>query len=103
MITSLLSKARKSREQNPSSIKGTHTFYYTAYLDYQRSFLSILPSLTYGLTYGIGSVIASRQNTPNISNSENTVDFGQIVPLFLLVLPIASALKTYNGKIHAPW
>lgn len=92
MIRSLLRKAQKL------SAKST---YFAVYLDYQRSFLFILPRLLYGLTYGIGSVITSRQNIPDISNSENMVDLGQIVPLFLLILPIASALETCNGEIHA--
>jgi hypothetical protein len=40
-------------------------------------------------------VITSRLNKPDIQGSENTVDFGQIVPLFLLGLPIMAAIEVY--------
>jgi hypothetical protein len=63
--------------------------------DYQESFLSEIPSLLLSASYGVTQVVVSRMNPPEISNSENTVDFGQIVPLFLLILPIMAAAEVY--------
>jgi hypothetical protein len=62
--------------------------------DYQESFLSEIPS-PLSASYGVTQVIVSKMNTPEISNSENTVDFGQIVPLFLLILPILAVAEVY--------
>lgn len=64
--------------------------------DYQDGFLSEIPDLLMSASYGITQVVQSRQSRPQISNSENVVDFGQIVPLLMLLLPIMTAIDTYN-------
>lgn len=64
--------------------------------DYQDSFLSELQALLMSASYGITQVVKSRQGRPPISNSENLVDFGQIVPLLMLLLPMMTAIHTYN-------
>lgn len=63
--------------------------------DYNESFLSGIPSLLMNMSYCITQVIMSRMEAPSIQGSENTVDFGQIVPLFLLALPCLAALEMY--------
>jgi hypothetical protein len=72
--------------------------------DYSESFLSELPGILMNVSYGVTQVIMSRNNKPPIQGSENTVDFGQIVPLFLLALPCLAALEVYmeghSGKSH---
>ncbi|CZR61590.1 uncharacterized protein PAC_11487 [Phialocephala subalpina] len=64
--------------------------------DYQDGFLSEIPELLMSASYGVTQVVQSRQSRPRISNSENVVDFGQIVPLLMLLLPIMTAIDTYN-------
>jgi hypothetical protein len=49
----------------------------------------------FSISYGVTQVISTRLFAPDIQGSENTVDFGQIVPLFLLGLPIMAAIETY--------
>ena len=63
--------------------------------DYQNSFLSEIPSILLSASYGITQVVMSRMGAPSIQGSENTVDFGQIVPIFLLALPFLAALESY--------
>ena len=63
--------------------------------DYQNSFLSEIPSILLSASYGITQVVMSRMEAPSIQGSENTVDFGQIVPIFLLALPFLAALESY--------
>jgi hypothetical protein len=63
--------------------------------DYQSSFLSEIPSILLSAAYGITQVVESRMGAPSIKGSENTVDFGQIVPIFLLALPFLAALESY--------
>lgn len=63
--------------------------------DYQNSFLSEIPSILLSASYGITQVVVSRMGAPSIQGSENTVDFGQIVPIFLLTLPFLAALESY--------
>lgn len=65
--------------------------------DYGKSAFSAIPIFLWSLSYGITGTILSRQLKPNVDGSENEVDFGQIVPLFLLLLPLLAALETYIG------
>lgn len=71
-------------------------FLYLAVLfDFQEAFLSEIPTLLFSASYGVTQVIISRINKPDAEGSENTVDFGQIVPLFLLSLPVMAAVEVY--------
>lgn len=63
--------------------------------DYHDGFLSELPGLVMSLSYGLTQVIVTRSGAPDIVGSENTVDFEQIVPLFLLFLPILAAVEVW--------
>lgn len=63
--------------------------------DYQNSFLSELPPILFSISYGITQFIKSREESPSIQGSENSLDFGQIVPIFLLALPFLSGVEAY--------
>jgi hypothetical protein len=65
--------------------------------DYWASAFSAIPVFLWSLSYGITGTVLSRQLKPNVDGSENEVDFGQIVPLFLLLLPLFAILETYYG------
>lgn len=56
--------------------------------DYLGSFLINLENLLWNSSYGIASVIESRNHPPSIEGSTDTMEFGQIVPLFLLLIPV---------------
>ncbi|KAL2042779.1 hypothetical protein N7G274_004538 [Stereocaulon virgatum] len=66
----------------------------------QESFLSELLSLLFSFTYGVTSVVLSRINTPNsgVSAGQDTISFGQLVPLFLIALPILTAGEVYSER-----
>ena len=68
-----------------------------------RSFLNELLTLLFGVAYGITQVIVSRQDSPlaGITGNQNTVGFGQLVPLLLLGLPMLAAGEVFSGKLHA--
>lgn len=80
---------------NASLVKRAFYTHMAVYNDYRRSFLSELPSLLWSSSYGITSVVVSRMSAPDISNSENAIDFGQIVPLFLLFLPVLAGVEMF--------
>jgi hypothetical protein len=45
--------------------------------------------------YGVMQVIVSRTGAPSIQGSVNAIDFGQVIPVFLLILPILTASELY--------
>ena len=70
----------------------------------RTSFLWELVWLSFALVYGLASVIESWVSLPSIGNNPGlkeefgTLGFGQLVALFLLVLPILAAVQTYIGR-----
>ena len=65
---------------------------------YYSSFLSSIPVSLFGLSYGITQVSVSRWLVaPDITEDANKMSFGQIVPLFLLLLPGLAAAEIYYG------
>jgi hypothetical protein len=69
-------------------------------LCYQGSFLSKLPPMLFDLAFGISQVVSSRwQYAPKLGEASNRMDFGQIVPLFLLSLPMLVAAEIYYGEL----
>jgi hypothetical protein len=77
--------------------------YKAVLFDLIQSFLIKIFVLVISAAYSIAQVVSSRSNAPTIEGSENTVDFGQVVPIFLLLLPVLSALEMYfeihNGNL----
>ena len=69
-------------------------------LCYKGSFLSKLPPMLFDMTFGISQVVSSRwQFAPPLGEASNRMDFGQIVPLFLLSLPMLVAAEIYYGEL----
>jgi len=70
-------------------------------VDYSASFFSAIPVFLWSLSYGVTGTVLSRQLKPNVEGSENELDFGQIVPLFLLLLPLFAILEMYYGMMQS--
>ena len=68
----------------------------------QRSFLSEIITLLFGVSYGISQVITNRNDTPSagISGDQNAMTFGQLVPLLLIALPLLAAGEVYFGEYN---
>ena len=64
------------------------------------SFLSQISILVFDLTYGFAQTIMYRTYTPTqgIDGNQNEMGFGQLIPLFLLLLPALSVGEIYFGK-----
>jgi hypothetical protein len=71
---------------------------------YLESFVWQIVWLIFGLGYGIAQLVNVRwQYTPSLAPGVGGMDFGQIVPLLLLVLPGLAAGEAYYGKFLAVW
>ena len=66
----------------------------------QRSFLSEILTLLFGVSYGIAQVITNRNDIPTggLSGDQNAMSFGQLVPLLLISLPVLAAGEVYFGE-----
>lgn len=64
------------------------------------SFLGDLFTLQFGVVLGITQVIISRINEPSagLEGSQNDINFGQLVPLLLLLLPLLTVGEVYFGN-----
>ena len=69
-------------------------------MEINHSFLGDLITALFGLIYGTTLVFVSRSNEPSagIVGSQNTVNFGQLVPLLLMLLPLFAAGEVYFGN-----
>lgn len=67
---------------------------------YARSFLQCIAALFFFLSYGISGVVADRwmDFSINLEEGSNTMEFGQIVPLVLLILPMLAFAEIFYGK-----
>ncbi|KAK0507288.1 hypothetical protein JMJ35_010326 [Cladonia borealis] len=65
------------------------------------SFLGDIMSLYFGVALGITQVIVSRINEPSagVVGSQNDINFGQLVPLLLMLLPLFAAGEVFFGNI----
>lgn len=65
---------------------------------YENSFLSRIGALFFSLSYGISQVVVNRfADAPAMKESSRRWDFGQIVPIVLLSLPVLAAAEIYYG------
>lgn len=65
---------------------------------YGRSFLSSLSSIAFSFCYGVSQVSLYRWRlAPSLTSDTNYMGFGQIMAIFLLVLPFLAAGETYYG------
>lgn len=70
------------------------------FVAYCGSFLYHIGGLFFALSYGLSRVAAHRWiDGPSLQAGSNRVDFGQIVPLVLLVLPLLAAAEIFHGKL----
>ena len=69
-------------------------------MEINYSFLGDLLTALFGIIYGITLVFVSRSNEPGsgIDGSQNSVNFGQLVPLLLMLLPLFAAGEVYFGN-----
>jgi hypothetical protein len=57
-----------------------------------------MSGVAFSFSYGISQVVAYRWLNEGVSiGIPSTIDFGQITPIFLLVLPILVAAEIYYG------
>ena len=65
-----------------------------------HSFLGDLLTLEFGVAFGITQVIITRiaQPSAGIVGSQNDINFGQLVPLLLMLLPFLAAGEVYFGN-----
>lgn len=65
---------------------------------YRGSFLSSLTGITFSFAYGISQVSLYRwNNAPPLASETEYMGFGQIMAVFLLVLPFIAAAEPYYG------
>ncbi len=71
-------------------------------VEFSDSFLSQISTLFAEIIYGVDATIVLRRNTPphGISGSQNTMGFGQVMPVFLLLLPCFTIYELYIGKSY---
>ena len=71
------------------------------FVAYCGSFLYHIGGLFFALSYGLSQVVVYRWGIDGLSlqAGSNRVDFGQIVPLVLLVLPLLAAVEIFHGKL----
>ena len=68
--------------------------------EYSYSFISQITILIFDLVYGFTYTIVNRSDTPGggIIGNQNEMGFGQLVPLFLLLLPGLAVGEIYFGE-----
>lgn len=73
---------------------------FVAYAEFAESFVATIIYLCLAFTYGLGLIITHRINplTENVVAVERRLTFGQLVPLFLLMLPILLIFELSAGK-----
>ena len=77
----------------------------------QRSFVGELQALLFGVSFGVTQLLYFRGllGTPHhpgvdyLVGDENTIGFGQLVPLLLILLPIFAAGEAFDGKLELRW
>jgi hypothetical protein len=93
---------RKERAafERPMELLGMHRLKQTfrAISSYQESFLSTIGALSFSLSYGVTQLVLYRFiDALSIKEGSTRMDFGQIVALILLFLPILTAAEIYYG------
>lgn len=70
------------------------------YAEVGHAFLGQILTLTFGLTYGVAEVITVRNVVPTqgLAQDQNTMEFGQVLPLLLITLPFLQVGEIYYGK-----
>jgi hypothetical protein len=71
---------------------------YRASETYSQSFLSLGPMLTFMIAFGFTQLYLGRWHSGTPLELDTSMGFGQITPLFLLVLPVLVAAESYYGQ-----
>ena len=65
---------------------------------YHDSFLSQLPGIAFSFSYGISQIVLYRwMLAPELSDDGSSMDFGQITPLLLLIIPVFASAEIHYG------
>ncbi|KFY14274.1 hypothetical protein V491_06106 [Pseudogymnoascus sp. VKM F-3775] len=101
-------KARRKARQTARNNTLDKTFmgaglaaqHFTILATYSESFLYHIGGLFFALSYGVSQVVANRWNigAPKVQEGSNRVDFGQIMSLVLLVLPLLAAVEIFHAN-----
>lgn len=66
---------------------------------YNNSFLSRIPGIAFSFSYGTSQVVLYRWlMKPEFVVDDSKMDFGQITPLLLLIIPVLAAAEIYYGR-----
>jgi hypothetical protein len=99
------SLARRRQLEKIRDSKGLKRYWrvvFRASSTYGESFLSLAPMLAFMVSFGFTQLYLNRWKTGEPVVVDNSLSFGQITPIFLLVLPILSAAEVYYGMYHPP-
>lgn len=99
-IKRLRQRRRYCRYVLRQKLKGNHLarwFAQVAFIseEISHAFLSDLLTLLFGVVFGVSRIIVVRKRP--VSGDHNTMNFGQIVPLLLMALPILAAGEALFG------
>ena len=67
---------------------------------YSESFLSLGPLIIFMVTYGFSQLYINRWHPDVPVVIDESMTFGQITPIFLLVLPIFAAAEIFYGMLY---
>lgn len=96
-------KHQEFRRRNRNSRFGVYkNAFVLVIVEFSDSFLSQISTLFAEIIYGVDATIVLRRNTPphGISGNQNTMGFGQVMPVFLLLLPCYTIYELYIGKSY---
>jgi hypothetical protein len=72
---------------------------FACYQEYSTSFLSRIAAMCFAFSYGAAGVASWRwYDSPPIEAGDERMDFGQIVPLLLLAIPVLAAAESFSGE-----
>ena len=88
------------KSKKPGRKRRLHFIVMMMMIEIGHSFLSDILTLLFGIVYGITQVFVNRSDEPvaGIVGSQNSVSFGQLVPLLLMLLPLFAAGEVYFGN-----
>ncbi|KAF4845253.1 hypothetical protein CGCSCA4_v006806 [Colletotrichum siamense] len=68
-------------------------------LEYNQAFFSTIPAIFFSLSYGISQVVdLAFLSAPNVTKESREMGFGQLMALFLILLPFFAAGESYSGE-----
>lgn len=96
-----IARSRLQISTGPSQrLNGLHLEATGALLLGSGSFFSSLASIAFSLSYGIAQLVAFRwTRAPLLQEDAVSMGFGQIMAIFLLVLPPLAAIESYYGTV----